>query len=321
MTKAAPIEAPARIASLLPSATEIVCALGLQDRLVGVTHECDHPEGVAALPHLTSNLLAEGLSSEQIDRAVRTSLRGDAHTIYALDAERLRALDPQVVVTQELCEICAVPTSAVADAVCTMPREARVVSLDPLGLDDVFATIEQAGQALGVAGRGRALAASLRAKVEAIRAAVEAERRPTVLSAEWLDPVYCGGHWLPEMIAAAGGADAFGAAREPSQRVPWEQVLAADPDAVVLMPCGYAATEVVERYAEIAAAPEWERLRAVREGRVYAVDASSYFSRPGPRLVEGVRILARILHPGADLEALPERAAYHLQGGRIEAVR
>ena len=311
-------EIPSRVVSLLPSATEIVCALGLRDRLVGVTHECDSPAGVADLPQLTSNLLAGGLPSRAIDQAVRSSLRSDAHTIYALGAERLRELAPDVVVTQELCEVCAVPTAAVEDAVCTMPREARVVSLDPLGLDDVFATIEQAGEALGVGDRGRELASGLRAELEAIRAATAAGDRPSVLAAEWLDPVYCGGHWVPEMIAAAGGRDALGSAREPSRRVAWEQVLAADPDVVVLMPCGYSAEEVVARYEEIAAAPQWPQLRAVREGRVYAVDATSYFSRPGPRLVEGVRILARVLHRDAALRAPPEGAAYHLEGGRFQ---
>jgi iron complex transport system substrate-binding protein len=302
-----------RIASLLPSATEIVAALGLRDSLVGVTHECDYPAGVERLPHLTSNLLSSDLSSHAIDTAVRSSLKEDAHTIYGLEADLLRELAPDVILTQALCEVCAVPTNMVEDAVCTMPQDARIVSLDPMGLDAVFTSIEQAGDALGVADRGRSVAARLRAQIDAISDAVSGAPRPRLLAAEWLDPVYCGGHWVPEMIEIAGGTDCFGNAGEASRRLAWGDVIAADPDVIVLMPCGFFAHEIVERYGEIAAAPEFRGLRAVRQANIYAVDATSYYSRPGPRLVEGTRILARILHPDRVAGPLPDGVAFKLR--------
>ncbi len=308
-----------RIVSLLPSATEIVCALGLRDSLVGVTHECDYPPGVERLPHLTSNLLSADMSSREIDRVVSASLKADAHTIYGLDTDALRALAPDAILTQALCEVCAVPTSMVEEAVCTMPRGARVVSLDPLSLGAVFASVEQAANALGVPEVGREGAAGLRAEIETVRQAVAGAPRPKVLAAEWLDPVYCGGHWVPEMIVIAGGSDLFGTPGQPSHPLLWHDVAAADPDVIALMPCGFHARDVVARYGEIAAAPEFRALRAVREGNVYAVDATSYYSRPGPRLVDGTRILARILHPDRVTEPLPPGTAFKLaDGGRFE---
>ncbi len=302
-----------RVVSLLPSATEIAHAIGRGDSLVGVTHECDYPHGVERLPHLTASLLSPELSSREIDRQVSASLKADAHTIYGLDTEMLRELKPDVILTQALCEVCAVPTSMVEEAVCTMPEGARIVSLDPLNLDAVFASVEEAGDALDAQSEAREVAARLREEIAAIRDAVAGTSRPRVLAAEWLDPVYCGGHWVPEMIDIAGGIDSFGSPGEASHPLTWETVAAADPDVVVLMPCGYFAPQIVERYHEIAAAPEWRGLRAVRERNVFAVDATSYFSRPGPRLVEGTRLLARILHPDRIDDKLVAGVAYRLQ--------
>ncbi len=301
-----------RIVSLLPSATEIVCALGLRQSLVGVTHECDYPPGLERLPRLTWSLLPPDMPSMEIDRAVSASLRADAHTIYGLDVEMLQTLAPDVILTQALCEVCAVPTSMVEDAVCTMPRGARIVSLDPLSLDAVFASVEEAALALGILEAGQRLAARLRSEVDAIRASVAGTSRSRVLAAEWLDPVYCGGHWVPEMVAAAGGIDPLGTPQEPSHRLSWDEIADADPDIVVLMPCGFHSKEVVARYAEIAVAPEFRALRAGRERNVYAVEATSYYSRPGPRLVHGTRVLARILHPDRVHDPMPPGAAYKL---------
>ncbi len=300
----------ARIASLLPSATEIVALLGLSDRLVGVTHECDTPAEVRALPKLTRSLLPPGLSSREIDRAVVSSLRGDAHTVYQLDTELLHKLAPEVVLTQALCDVCAVPYQAVEGAVCTMPRAAKVVSLDPEDLEGIFACIERAGEALGVPERGRREAARLREELEAIRTRVAAQvrARPRVFLCEWLDPLFCGGHWVPEMVEAAGGRDVFGAPRQPSWRLSWDELVAADPDAIVLAPCGFDAQETVRRFPEFTVDRRWERLRAVRDGRLYAVDANSYFSRPGPRVVDGVRLLASILH-GEEVAGPPPQGA------------
>ena len=313
----------ARIASLLPSATEIVAILGLADRLVGVTHECDTPPEVRALPKLTRSLLPAGLSSREIDRAVVSSLRGDAHTVYELDAQLLHELEPDVVLTQALCDVCAVPYDAVEGAVCTMPRAARVLSLDPEDLEGIFACIERAGEALGVEERGRREAQRLREELEEVRARVAAQlaTRPSVFLCEWLDPLFCGGHWVPEMVEAAGGRDAFGAPRQPSRRLTWDELASADPDVIVLAPCGFDAAETVSRFPEFTADPRWQDLRAVREGRLYAVDANSYFSRPGPRVVEGVRLLARILH-GEEAGGPPpaDAALRRTPGGEWEPV-
>lgn len=302
-----------RVASLLPSATEIVALLGLADRLVGVTHECDMPPDVRRLPKITRSLLPPGLSSREIDRAVVASMRGDAHTVYELDAALLHQLEPDVVLTQALCDVCAVPYAAVEGAVCTMPRAATVVSLDPEDLEGVFTCIERVADVLGVASRGVEVADRLRDELRRLRARAVAKGRPgpSVFVCEWLDPLYCGGHWVPEMVEAAGGRDAFGRAHTPSRRIAWEELVAADPDAIVLSPCGFDADETVRRFAEFAAAcPGWERLRAVREGRLFAVDANGYFSRPGPRVVEGVRILARAFWGPGEWGTLPPRALY-----------
>jgi iron complex transport system substrate-binding protein len=195
-----------------------------------------------------------------------------------------------------------------------MPRNAVVVSLDPLSLDAVFASVEQAGAALGVPDAGVAVAADLRAAITRIAASVTGKPRPRVLAAEWLDPVYCGGHWVPEMIEAAGGNDPFGTPGEQSHRISWSEIAQADPDIVVLMPCGFHADEVASRYQEISASPEFVSLRAVRELSVYAVDATSYFSRPGPRLVDGTRILTHIFHPDRKSEPIPTGAVLKLTG-------
>ena len=303
------------IVSLLPCATEIVCALGLRDRLAGITHECDYPLGLDALPRLTASRLAGNASSAAIDGAVRASMESDAHTVYALDVQLLAHLNPDVIITQQLCDVCAVPAAAVEAAVCTMPRAARIVSLDPMTLDDVIDCVEKLGQALGVAEDGHELAGRLRARVEEVRVATAGASTTPVLAAEWLNPVYCGGHWVPGMVAAAGGSDPFGIEGERSRTVGWDEVAAAEPDVVILMPCGFHADEVVSRYEEITATPEFQGLRAVRNGKVYAVDATAYFSGPGPRVVEGVGILARILHPDRVPQPLASGMAYKLRAG------
>ena len=292
-----------RIVSLLPSATEIVCALGLQKSLVGVTHECDFPPGVDCLPRLTTSLLDPALSSREIDTLVSASIKADAHTIYGLDADLLVRLAPDVILTQSLCEVCAVPTAMVEDAVCTMPRGARIVALEPLTLDGVLDSIAEAATALGVEAAGLALVEQLESRIESVRLRVAGQAKRRVLAAEWLDPVYCGGHWVPDMIAAAGGDDCFGTAGEPSHPLQIVDIQAVDPDVIILMPCGYGVQEIVARYCEVEALPGWKTLRAVKEHAVYAVDASAFFSRPGPRLVDGLELLAEIFHPGQADEA------------------
>ena len=300
-----------RIAALLPSATEIVYALGLGDQLVAVTHECDYPRDARSHAHVTRSLLPVGLASARIDRAVRDSRR-DAHTIYALDAQRLIQLAPDVVLTQSLCDVCAVPRSAVEDAVCSMPRGATVVSLDPHSLDEVLASIAGAGAALGVPERAQRLIDGLRERIAAVRAATEGRPRPRVFCCEWLDPIYCGGHWVPEQVRLAGGDDALGREGEPSATAAWDDVVRCRPEVIVLMPCGFNAPQTAARLDELAQRPAWDALPAVRAGRVFAVDGSAYFSRPGPRLVDGLELLARIFHPDASTKPALEGAALQL---------
>lgn len=287
-----------RIASLLPSATEIVCALGLADCLVGVSHECDFPaDVVAGLPKLTRSAIPGNLPSAEIDRAVSEQLRrGDS--LYLLDEERLAALQPDLLITQELCDVCAVNFSQVKALAARLPGNPAVLSLTPPNLAGIFDDILSVAAATGAIARGDQLVGQLRSRVEAVVTAVEGQPRPRVFACEWLDPPFAAGHWIPEMVALAGGEEVVGHAGEKSVRVTWAEVLAAGPEVVLLMPCGYSAEAAATEWAALPRPPEWETLPAARTGRVYALDANAYCSRPGPRVADGVERLARLLHPG-----------------------
>jgi iron complex transport system substrate-binding protein len=290
-----------RIASLLPSATEIVGALGLTRRLVGVSHECDHPPAVRRLPKLTASLLPAEAPPALVDRLVAESVH--AHrTLYRLDEELLLRLRPDVVLTQELCDVCAVRYDHVERAV-RMLRGAgagapTLLSLEPSTVEEVLGAIATVARELGVADRGRAVVAGLRTRLEAVAAAGRAIReRPRTFVLEWTDPPFVGGHWVPEMVELAGGANV-----EPQEartgrasvRLDWAAVAACDPDLLVVAPCGYRLGEVVELTGALRDNPVWRGLRAVRTGNVWCVDANSYFSRSGPRLVDGVELLHEI---------------------------
>ena len=287
-----------RIVSLLPSATEIVCALGLTDRLVGVTHECDFPEAVAGLPAVTRSVFDHAdASSREIHDAVSASVHGGS-SIYALDRDMLRELRPDVILTQELCEVCAVAYGEVCNAVRVLDSDATVVSLEPTTLANVLASIVRVGDLLDVRARAERMVAALLARIDAVRAATaRVPTRPGVLALEWIDPPFFGGHWVPDMIEAAGGRDVFGVAGERSMETTWESVADAAPDVVVVMPCGLDRARAEAELARTELPEAWWALPAVRAGRTYAVDASAFFSRPGPRLVDGVEILYEILHP------------------------
>jgi iron complex transport system substrate-binding protein len=302
-----------RIASLLPSATEIVYALGLGDQLVAVTHECDFPPQAREKTAVTRSLLPSGLPSARIDRAVREGRR-DAHTIYELDAAGLVSLEPDVVLTQSLCDVCAVPRVAVEEAACSMPRQARVVSLDPHTLEEMIESILVAGAALDAPDAARTLVRRLRERLGRVSAAIGRTAGPRVFCCEWLDPLFRGGHWVPEQVRLAGGEDALGRPGLASTVVGWRALAESAPEVVVLMPCGFDAAEAARRLDELAGRPEWQALPAVRTGHVFAVDGSAYFSRPGPRLVDGVQLLARILHPELIEEPAPEGAVLRLEG-------
>ncbi|MGB2694490.1 MAG: cobalamin-binding protein [Dehalococcoidia bacterium] len=304
-----------RIASLLPSATEIVYALGLGDQLVAVTHECDFPPDAATKQHVTRNLLAADLSSAEIDRAVLESSR-DEHSIYQLDIDALVALRPDLILTQQICEVCAVPRSAVEGAAQRIDPPPQVLSLDPASLDDVIENIEAVGRSTGRESPARSYVAGLRDRLDAVRAAVgDPAQRPRVVCCEWLDPLYCAGHWVPEQVRIAGGEDGLGRDAQPSRVVEWRDVLDYAPEVLVLMPCGFAAEQAAARIADLAARTGWATLPAVATGQVFAVDGSAYFSRPGPRLVEGVELLARILHPESYAGRMAAGAALKLAAG------
>ena len=280
-----------RIASLVPSATEMLFALGLGDSVVAVTHECDYPAGVEQLPHLTRSVIPPGLSSAEIDAEVRLRT-GEGKALYELDEDTLDELDVNLIVTQAVCEVCAVSFDDVRAVAERLPTQPEVISLDPSTLGEVLADIPRLAEAAGVAEAGEALVGSLGDRLEAVERAVEDAARPRVAALEWLDPVYVGGHWVPQMIELSGGEDALGAPGEKSRTAEWSEIEAVAPEVVISMPCGY--------YAEQAAAEtmRWRvHLGLVGPRAVYAVDAAAYFSRPGPRLVDGVELLGHLLHP------------------------
>jgi iron complex transport system substrate-binding protein len=279
-----------RIASLVPSATEMLFALGLGDRVVAVTHECDYPLGAEQLPHLTRSVIPEGLDAAEIDQAVRErTSRGES--LYELDEDVLTDLGVDLIVTQAVCEVCAVSFDDVRAVAERLPTAPEVISLDPSTLGEVLADVPRLARAAGASEAGDQLVAELGERLDAVERAVEGAPRPRVAALEWMDPLYIGGHWVPQMIELAGGEDALGLPGEKSRTAEWGELEAALPEVVVSMPCGY--------YAEQAAAEtiRWRLHLAQLGARVYAVDAAAYFSRPGPRLVDGVELLGHLLHP------------------------
>lgn len=281
-----------RIASLVPSATEMLFALGLGDSVVAVTHECDYPPRARELPHLTRSVVQAGLAPAAIDAAVR-ELTGRGEALYELDEARLRELDVDLIVTQAVCAVCAVSYDDVAAVAQRLLSRPQVLSLDPSSLGDVLDDVTTLGEATGAAERSRELRARLDDRLAALRTAVAtAERRPRVLALEWLDPPFVGGHWVPEMIELAGGVDPLGEAGSQSRTERWGRLTAARPEVVVVMPCGLDADESAAQAAEHA-----NLLTALRARQIWAVDAAASFSRPGPRLVEGTELLGHLLHP------------------------
>jgi iron complex transport system substrate-binding protein len=286
-----------RVVSLLASATEIVAALGARDLLVARSHECDYPPEIAELPVVTAPKLDTSRPSVEIDRAVK-SLVEQALSVYHVDAAALRALAPDIIVTQTQCEVCAVSegdvVAALADWTGTRPR---VVSLQPDGLADVFSDIGRVAQTLGRAERGDELVHQMQSRMAAIAARAAALPKPRVACIEWIDPLMAAGNWMPEMVAMAGGLNLFGEAGRHSPWMSLDQPAAADPDVIVILPCGFDIARTRAEMSALATRRDWAGLRAVREGRVYLADGNQYFNRPGPRLAESLEILAEILHP------------------------
>jgi len=280
-----------RIVSLVPHATELLFALGLGPEVVAVTHECDYPPAATALDQVTRDVLPAGLSAAEIDAAVRErTLRGDA--IYELDGNALAELHPDLIVTQALCPVCAVSYAEVAELAKGMPSCPRVISLDPHTLGETMEDVHTLADATDRRERGAELVGELTARIERMKRAVRDRPRQRVAALEWLDPVYVAGHWTPELVELAGGQDVLGTPGAPSVTVSWEALAAARPEVVVAMPCGYDAAR-----AHTEALAYSSELAALSAERVVAVNASAYFSRPGPRLVDGLELLAHILHP------------------------
>jgi len=289
-----------RIVSLIASATEIVCALGFEDQLVARSHECDFPPSVRRLPACTEPKFNVHGTSAEVDARVKSILR-DALSVYRVDAEKLRDLRPDVIVTQSHCEVCAVSQKDVEEAVCGwVESRPRIVSLHPDGLADVWTSIRQVAEALEVPERGAQLVERLQARMRTIStAACGLAVRPTVACIEWIDPLMASGNWMPELVEMAGGVNLFGEAGKHAPKMTWEQLVERDPDVIVVLPCGWDIAKSRQEIGVLSSKPEWPQLKAVRTGRVYLTDGNQFFNRPGPRLVESLEILAELLHPEA----------------------
>jgi len=286
-----------KIVSLLPSSTEIICALGFEENLVGRSHECDYPPRVISLPILTAPKFNPDGRSYEINERVKAILQ-EAASVYRVEADLLKELAPDFVVTQSQCDVCAVSYEEVERVVCDyLETDAKVISLEPNALEDVFADIQRVADALSVPERGEAFIQQMQTRMDGIAAATANLPKPTMASIEWIDPLMAGGNWMPTLVEKAGGIELFGKANEHSHWITWDELKAADPDILVMMPCGYDIEKTLSEIPALTNRPDWADLSAVKNGKVYITDGNQYFNRPGPRLVESVEILAEILHP------------------------
>ena len=286
-----------RIASLLPGATEIALALGLRQSLVAVSHSCDFPGRVARLPRVTRTRIPKEATSGEIDRIVRAALaRGES--LYQLDAECLDALEPDLILTQGICQVCAVGPGEVANALPALRSQPEVLSLEPRTLDETFAAILRVGNAANRTGRAERVVGALKRRVDAVRARQRPRRRPRVAFLEWIDPPMCGGHWNPELVALAGGEDGLGRPGEPSRTLAWDELLDWQPEVLVVACCGYTVERTREDLAFLCSRPDVAQLPCIRSGRVYVADGVSLFSRPGPSLVTSLEVLPDMVADG-----------------------
>src|SRR5919197_2919282 len=287
-----------RIVSFLPSATEMACALGLGDQGMGITHECDYPPEIRGKPIVVRSVLpTERMSQREIDVAVAERLR-NGQSLYQVDESLMQAIAPDLILTQDLCQVCAPSGNEVAQLLHALPASPQILWLTPKCLDEIFDNVRELAAATGRTQRAAALIAAGRARLQTIAAATRnIAERPRVFCMEWLDPVYCSGHWVPEMVEIAGGRDELGRRGSDSVRIPWDEVLQWAPDVLIVMPCGCGLKKSVSFARQLFAYPGWSDLPAARNNRIYAVDANSYFARPGPRVVEGTELLAHLLHP------------------------
>ena len=312
-----------RIVSLLPSATEILFALGLDREVVGVSHECDFPPQAKTKRVVIHSRLPHGAAPAEIDRLVSEYVhRGES--LYAVDAEALEALAPDLIVTQDLCHVCAASPDDLATALTRFERRPEVLCLNPQDLGDVWRDILWVGEESRRGSQAEALVKEIGARVGALEKQLpQTEKRPRVAFLEWLQPFYVGGHWVPEMIQVAGGEDVLGKVRTPSSRVPLQDIVEAEPEILLMAPCGYGAQQARKEYLSMELAEQWNAMPAVRNGRVYALEANGYFSRSGPRLVTGIEALAKLFHPAievpreAEAAILPVHAGMHARAASI----
>jgi iron complex transport system substrate-binding protein len=298
-----------RIYSFLPSATEMLYALGLGDQVCGVTHECDFPPEAKAKPVAIRPLKdASRMTQREIDDMVVESM-SHGHGLYTIDKAMLRENPPEVVITQELCDVCSVSLRDVLSTISDLSTSCQVVSLKPRGLGGVLEDILTVGKACGAEPAAEELVRSLRARVRSVRERAEGLDRPRVFCVEWFDPLFASGHWVPEMVEIAGGVDSLGLAGRDSRKIPWERVVAYDPEVMVLMPCGFGVDRAAEDVPLLARNDGWRSIAAVKSGEVFATNGSAYYSRPGPRLVEGLELLSRIIHPDVFGSAIPRERA------------
>ncbi len=290
-----------RIASLLPSATEIAFALGLGDQVVAVSHECDYPPEASKRPALTKSAIHQKIhSSHKVDEEVERR-GGD---IYEIDEKLLEKLKPDLILTQELCAVCAVSYTKVKEAARILDAETKIVSLEPSNLEEILENIRPLGKITGKSSKAEEVVSRLSQRIDRLREKTRSmSRRPRVFFMEWLQPPWVGGHWIPQMISYAGGVDGLGNLGEPSQRIDWDRVVEYQPEIIVLSPCGFDVQRILEEVHVLSSYSGWNKIPAIQSSNIYAVNASAYFSRPGPRVVDGLEMLAQIIHP----ELFPQR--------------
>jgi iron complex transport system substrate-binding protein len=298
-----------KIYSFIPSATEMVYALGLGDQLCGVTHECDFPPEARTKPVAIRSLVdGSRMSQREIDDAVVESMR-HGHGLYTIDKALLRESPPDVVITQELCDVCSVSLRDVISTISDLSKSCEVVSLKPRGLEGVLEDIGTVGMACRAQPAAEALVEELELRIQTVRARAEGLERRKVFCVEWFDPVFASGHWVPEMVAIAGGRDELGLSGRDSRKISWESVVAYDPEVMILMPCGFDAGRAAEDIHLLAKNEGWRSITAVKEGEVFATNGSAYYSRPGPRLVEGLELMSMMIHPEVFGSRMPAEAA------------
>jgi iron complex transport system substrate-binding protein len=303
-----------RICSLLPSTTEVVCALGLADNLVGVTHECDYPPEVRDKSKVIMSFInPDELSSREIDDLI-TKNRNEGKSTYLIDIGELKKANPDIILTQGLCEVCAVSGNEVVESVKALGRTPKVISFEPSTIDQILDAILKIGDATDTKGRADELVEKLKLRIHRIESLFSGERdRPRVFCMEWLDPPYAAGHWIPEMVELAGGANGIGKPGEPSRKVSWDDIYDFAPQIITVMPCGFNIEDTLKEIDTVTSHKYWNQMPASRRGHVYLVDANSYFSRSGPRIVDGLEILAKIIHPEALEFDFPNNSVLNLR--------